>query len=154
MYTSNLWAILWLRGLHGFVSTFIQRMRYLDKVGEQQALWVHRRPCRAGQGREGQALGTLGLPTSPGALLLLCGGLQMHLLRHELRVRPSLSNRSPPPILNRSGCGARLCGRQDPGFVGYSVATEVSLGVVADALALGVVASVLSPAQPDQEKDG
>lgn len=39
-------------------------------------------------------------------------------------------------------------------FVGYSVSTEVSLGVVAGALSLGVVASVLSPVQPDQEKDG
>lgn len=34
VYTSNLWAILSLRGLYGFVSTFMQQMRYLDKAGE------------------------------------------------------------------------------------------------------------------------
>lgn len=36
VYTSNLWAILSLRGLYGFVSTFMQQMRYLDKAGEQE----------------------------------------------------------------------------------------------------------------------
>lgn len=37
-------------------------------------------------------------------------------------------------------------------FVGYSVSTEVSLGVVAGALSLGVVASLLSPKEQEAEK--
>jgi len=38
-------------------------------------------------------------------------------------------------------------------FAGYSVSTEVSLGVVASALTIGVVASLLNPEQPEQEKE-
>lgn len=33
VYSSNLFAILSLRGLYGFVATFMQQMRYLDKAG-------------------------------------------------------------------------------------------------------------------------
>ncbi|PRW61230.1 Inner membrane alx [Chlorella sorokiniana] len=85
VYTSNLWAILSLRGLYGFVSTFMQQMRYLDK-----------------------------------AVAVVLGFVGGKILAD---------------------------------FVGYSVSTEVSLGVVAGALTLGVVASLLNPEQPDQEKE-
>lgn len=40
VYTSNLFAILSLRGLYSFVSTFMKELRYLDKAG-----------ARAGRGR-------------------------------------------------------------------------------------------------------
>lgn len=33
VYSSNLFAILSLRGLYGFVSTFMKQMRFLDKAG-------------------------------------------------------------------------------------------------------------------------
>ena len=32
VYTSNLFAILSLRGLYSFVATFMQRLKYLDKA--------------------------------------------------------------------------------------------------------------------------
>ena len=33
VYTSNLFAILSLRGLYSFVATFMKELRYLDKAG-------------------------------------------------------------------------------------------------------------------------
>jgi len=38
VYTSNLFAILSLRGLYTFVSTFMKELRFLDKSGGCSAL--------------------------------------------------------------------------------------------------------------------
>lgn len=37
VYSSNLFAILSLRGLYGFVATFMRDLRFLDKAGARCA---------------------------------------------------------------------------------------------------------------------
>ena len=53
VYTSNIFAILSLRGLYGFVATFMKQLRYLDKAGARRARgpWAG----AAGAGADGSA---------------------------------------------------------------------------------------------------
>lgn len=152
VYTSNLWAILSLRGLYGFVSTFMQQMRYLDKAGEPM------RGAKGGQpgGRQAGMNSADCKASMPALQARLC--CKPYFAWSHIRCKIPCSRPHPAAAAFLAPLAVAVVlgfvgGKILADYAGYSVSTEVSLGVVAGALSLGVVASLLSPKEQEAEKE-
>ena len=137
VYTSNILAILSLRGLYGFVATFMKQLRYLDKAGG----------CDGCGGGEGAAHGA-------GRDDLRAGHAHgMALLQlYSCKCAPLTLSSLPPPsavALVLGFVGIKIVAD----FGGLHLPTEASLGVVASILATGVGASLLLPGGKEEEKE-
>ncbi len=124
VYSSNIFAILSLRALYGFVSTVMSELRFLDKAVALVLGFI---------GWGGNDLVPAVLPDD-GLAWLGC---------HD----------SKPPWLEamlKPGCGLARRAKMVLDFFDFTISTGTSLGIVAATLGMGVAASLLVPGPTEE----